>query len=201
MVPAESSDLSTSLSERSPLRRPYPGQYAAEMLLNDGTRLQIRPIRPEDESVLARFHATLSEASVYKRYFLLLPFEFRTRHERLMRLCCIDYDRHMALIAERSSQREIVGVGRLIQSAWRNEAEIAVIVCDAFQHKGIGRALVRRLIQFACDKKIQLLTASVLVENVAMRKLLEGEGFTSENDSVSEVWEGQLPLNCRRHGS
>ena len=77
----------------------------------------IRPIRPEDEPLMVRFHATLSERSVYLRYFHLMKLEQRIAHERLTRMCFIDYDREMALVAERcdpaTGEREILGVGRL----------------------------------------------------------------------------------------
>jgi len=76
--------------------RPYPTRYVAPWTMKDGTVVTIRPIRPEDEPVMVKFHRTLSERSVYLRYFHLMNLEQRTRHERLMRTCFIDYDREMA---------------------------------------------------------------------------------------------------------
>ena len=178
-----------------PAIRPYPRQYATELVIRDGTRLQIRPIRPEDEGALAQFHATLSGASVFKRYFSLLPLEARIRHERLLRRCCIDYDRQMALLAERSSEGQIVGVGRLIKSPCRKEAELAAIVSEAWQRQGIGRALVRGLMQFARDEKLQNVKAFVLADNGAMQKLLKDEGFVFQDCGASDVWEAQISLD------
>ena len=66
-----------------------------------------------------------------------MPFEVRTRHERLTRMCFIDYDRQMALIAQNLDQ--IIGVGRLIKLPFTQEAEVAAIVTDDFQHKGVGK--------------------------------------------------------------
>ena len=181
-----------------PAIRPYPSKYADRMVLKDGTALNIRPIRPEDEPQLVRFHATLSEQSVYSRYFYLMNLQGRVRHERLTRMCFIDYDRQMALVAERPSEDgspgEIVGVGRLIKSPLQNQAEVAAIVSDAFHRKGIGRALVHRLIEFAKDEKLGSLTASVLAENPAMQKLLEGEGFVFRGGAARDILEGELRL-------
>jgi acetyltransferase len=184
-----------------PAIRPYPLKYSGTLTLKDGTQLSIRPIRPEDEPQLARFHETLSEQSVYRRYFSMLKLESRIRHDRLTRKCFVDYDREMALIAERPREDnvapEIVGVGRLVRSLPGGTAEVAAIVSDAFQHKGIGRTLVSRLIEFAQDENIETLTASVLAENPAMQKLLESEGFAFHDEGDPGVLEGELRLNPR----
>ena len=87
--------------------------------MKDGGHVTIRPIRPEDEPLMVRFHETLSERSVYLRYFHLMNLEQRTTHERLTRICFIDYDREMALVAVRrnpeTGESEILGVGRLMK--------------------------------------------------------------------------------------
>jgi acetyltransferase len=190
----------TDLSQiAKPAIRPYPLKYADSFVLKDGTRLNIRPIRPEDEPSLVRFHSTLSEQSVYRRYFALVKLESRVRHERLTRLCFIDYDRQMAVVAERpvtaSPSGEIVGVGRLIKSPLQKEAELAAVVSDSFQRHGIGRVLVDRLLAFAKDERIGLLRASVLTKNLAMRKLLESEGFEFREGDDPDVLEGELALS------
>ena len=98
--------------------RPYPSQYAVSWTANDGTRLVLRPIRPEDEPLIVAFHGTLSERTVELRYFnAMKKLSTRVAHGRLTRICFIDYDREMALVAERKSpstgEHEILGVGRL----------------------------------------------------------------------------------------
>lgn len=182
-----------------PAIRPYPLKYVDQIVLKDGTTLNIRPIRPEDEPQLVQFHATLSEQSVYRRYFGLMNLESRIRHERLTRMCFIDYDRQMALVAERLKQDgslgEIIGIGRIVKAPFENEAELAAVVSDSFQRKGVGRVLVDRLIAFARDEKLDFLRASVLAENPGMEKLLEGAGFTFLEGTDPEILEGQLPLN------
>jgi acetyltransferase len=180
-----------------PAIRPYPSKYGGQIALNDGTILNIRPIRPEDEPEFIRFHSTLSEQSVYRRYFFLMNLESRIQHERLARMCFIDYDRQMALVAERTnppdSRGEIVGVGRLIKLPGKNEAEIAVLVSDAFQKRGIGRTLVERLIEFARDEKLETLRASFLAENQPIERLFKQQGFTFRQ-AEPEVREAELQL-------
>ena len=69
------------------------------------SKVTIRPIRPEDEPLMIEFHKKLSERSVYLRYFQPLKLTQRTAHERLTRICFIDYDREMALVVERTKCR------------------------------------------------------------------------------------------------
>jgi len=181
-----------------PAIRPYPSEYAGENVLKDGTVLNLRPIRPEDEPALVRFHSTLSDQSVYRRYFSFMSLESRIRHERLTRMCFIDYDRQMALIAERSSSDscagEIVGVGRLMKVPEKDQAEIAVLVSDAFQNRGIGSALLKRLIEFARGEKVQLLVASFLSENLPIERLFRSHGFIFSDGMDPETRHAQLRL-------
>jgi acetyltransferase len=184
----------------NPAIRPYPSQYAATLRLKDGMVFHLRPIRPEDEPEFIRFHATLSDESVYRRYFFFMNLESRVRHERLTRMCFIDYDRQMALVAKSAgsgkvdSGGEIVGVGRLIKTPGTNRAEVAVLVSDAFQKRGIGTALVQRLIVFARDEKLQLLTASFLAENQPIERLFTSLGFTITGSSEPEIRTAELWL-------
>ena len=181
-----------------PTIRAYPSAYVEPLTLRDGTSLIIRPIRPEDEPAVVRFHKTVSDESVYRRFFTQLKLESRIRHERLTRTCFIDYDRQMALVAEKPKGNgqvaEIIGIGRLVKSPLKSEAEVAALVADSFQRKGIGRELVSRLVRFAREEKLELLTASVLAENPAMQKLLEGQGFVFSGGQDPEVLEGEMEL-------
>src|ERR1700724_4452351 len=101
--------------------RPYPVQYVKPWQFDDGTEILIRPIRPEDEPLMVRFHGTISERSVYLRYFNMASLDFRVSHERLARIFHVDYDREIALVAQRKS--EILAVGRLVKSQDANEGE------------------------------------------------------------------------------
>ena len=80
--------------------RPYPLRYIKSWTSKQGEAVAIRPIRPEDEPLLVKFHETLSDRSVYLRYLTNLDYSERVAHQRLARICFIDYDREMALVAE-----------------------------------------------------------------------------------------------------
>jgi acetyltransferase len=161
--------------------RPYPQQYVSQWTMRDGTIVTIRPIRPEDEPLMVQFHQTLSEESVYFRYFHLIKLSQRIAHERLTRICFIDYDREMALVAEyhhpQTSTREILAVGRLSKLHGFNEAEFAILVGDRHQRQGLGTELLSRLLQVGRDEKLDRITGEILAENRAMQKVCEKLGF------------------------
>jgi acetyltransferase len=176
-------DVSDMSDERlpRPAIRPYPGQYVTSWRAKDGSTVNIRPIRPEDEPLLVRFHETLSELTVYQRYLHVLKLDQRVAHERLARLCFIDYDREMALIAERTDPRSgaqvVIAVGRLIKQHGMPEAEFALLVTDSAQRQGLGTELVRCLLRVAREEKLLRLTADILPENRAMQRICEKLGF------------------------
>jgi acetyltransferase len=164
-----------------PAIRPYPRQYVGEWTARDGTPVTIRPIRPEDEPLMVAFHGTLSEETVYARYFTYLKLSQRTAHERLTRICFTDYDREMPLVAEtrdpESGAPRIVAVGRLSKAHGRNEAEFAILVADAWQRQGLGTELLRRLVRIGRDEGLDLIYAEMLGSNAGMRRASEAAGF------------------------
>jgi acetyltransferase len=148
--------------------------------MRNGEDVTIRPIRPEDEPKLVTFHERLSERSVYLRYANLMKLEQRVAHERLARICFIDYDREMALVAERTNEEgeeEIIAVGRLTQLPGRDEAEFAMLVIDEYQEEGVGTELLRRLVQVGEDEGLNRITADILEQNRAMQRVCEKLDF------------------------
>ncbi|MFB2923160.1 MULTISPECIES: bifunctional acetate--CoA ligase family protein/GNAT family N-acetyltransferase [Aerosakkonema] len=167
-----------------PAIRPYPTQYVAAWQMKNGAEVTIRPIRPEDEPLSVKFHQTLSEETVYLRYAHLVKLSQRTAHERLSRLCFIDYDREMALVTEyvnpETGQAQIIGIGRLSKLHGTSEAEFSMLVSDRFQRQGLGTELLRRLVQIARDEKLDRITADILSNNMAMQRISEKLGFRLE---------------------
>ena len=178
--------------------RPYPARYVSPWTLKDGTHITIRPIRPEDEPAMVHFHETLSERSVYYRYFHLMNLEQRTTHERLTRICFIDYDREMALVAERrnpaNGESEILGVGRMSKVFGVNEGEVAVLVSDAWQGRGLGKELLSRLLIVGADEKLDRLTADILPDNRDVQRLCEKLGFSLKHSLDDEVVRAEFKL-------
>ena len=162
--------------------RPYPVQYASAWTSKTGMAVTIRPIRPEDEPLMVKFHATLSEESVYMRYFHFIQYNQRVAHERLTRLCFIDYDREMALVVERkdpaTGEPAILAIGRLSKVHQTAEAEFAILVSDAWQGNGFGVELLRRLVEIGRDEKLKRIVATILSDNVAMQRVSRKVGFT-----------------------
>ncbi|MBS1856391.1 MAG: bifunctional acetate--CoA ligase family protein/GNAT family N-acetyltransferase [Acidobacteria bacterium] len=175
-----------------PAIRPYPTRYVAPWTMKDSTPVNIRPIRPEDEPAMVRFHETLSERSVYLRYFHLLNLEQRIQHERLTRICFIDYDREMALVAEHEG--EILGVGRLMKVHGTSEAEVAVLISDKWQGRGLGKELLARLLIVGRDEKLTKLTADILPDNREVMRICEKLGFTLKHSLDDEVVRAEFGL-------
>lgn len=180
--------------------RPYPVQYVKPWRLDDGMEILIRPIRPGDEPLMVRFHGTLSERSVYLRYFHLSSLDYRVSHERLRGICFVDYDREIALVAERPSpltaEPEILAVGRLAKAPQANEAEFAMLIGDAFQHHGLGTEMLRRLIEVARAENLTRVTADILPENDHMLHVCKLLGFELRYSTEERVIKAELLLDA-----
>ena len=167
----------------------------------DDTPVMIRPIMPEDEPLMVKFHGTLSEQSVYLRYFHMEKLDSRVAHDRLLRKCFIDYEREMALVADRQNpstgEHEILAVGRLTKERGSPEAEVAVLVSDKVQKQGLGVALLGRLIEVARDEKLERIVAVILPENYGMMALARRYQFTIRPNPDASVIVAVLNLEHR----
>jgi acetyltransferase len=163
-----------------PAIRPYPSQYISNWQTHDGTSFTLRPIRPDDEPLMVDFHHQLSETSVYMRFFLPLKLDFRVSHERLFTKCFIDYDREIGLVAEyldEEGARRIAGIARLIRKHSDNSAEVAFLVADKFQNRGLGTHMLERTIQIARREGISILEGATLSDNYNMKEMFIKAGF------------------------
>jgi acetyltransferase len=180
-----------------PAIRPYPVRLVSTWKMKDGKEVVIRPIRPEDEPLMIPFHEKLSERSVYLRYFQPLKLTQRTAHERLTRICFIDYNREMALVAERKNEAgepEILAIGRLSKIHGRDEGELAAVAIDRAQHQGLGTELYRRLIEVAREDKLKKLISNMLPENREMRALCIKLGFKMYSNLEDNMIRAELHL-------
>jgi acetyltransferase len=163
-----------------PAIRPYPSQYISSWQTQDGTNFTLRPIRPDDEPLMVDFHHQLSDTSVYMRFFLPLKLDFRVSHERLFTKCFIDYDREIGLVAEYADEkgaRHIAGIARLIRKHSDNSAEVAFLVADKFQNRGLGTHLLERTIEIARKEGIATLEGATLSDNFNMKDMFIKAGF------------------------
>jgi acetyltransferase len=181
-----------------PAIRPYPSQYVRPFRMRDGRMMLIRPIRPEDEPLMVEFHQSLSAPSVYQRYMHPFKLSHRIAHERLSRLCFIDYDREMALVAEvrdpSTGPRKIAGIGRLTRMAHSQSAEFAIVISDLFQKQGIGSELLRQLIDLGRSEGIRSISGHILTDNYDMQRLCERAGFRLERALEDPVVTAVLDL-------
>jgi acetyltransferase len=148
---------------------------------------------------MVRFHETLSEQSVYMRYFHMMNLDQRTAHERLTRICYIDYDRELALVAEQTDpetgEREIMGVARLSRrGAAPDEAEFSVLVSDRFQRRGIGTLLLEHLLEVGRAEDLRRITAEILFDNRPMQRISKELGFRLRRDFEEMVVKADLDL-------
>jgi GNAT superfamily N-acetyltransferase len=150
-----------------------------EVLVRDGTRLVVRPIRPIDADALVALHARLSADTIYRRYFGVRPHLAPADVERFTR---VDGRARFALVALRGP--DLVAVARYEGRPGGSSAELAVVVDDALQHHGVGRLLLERLVDVAREAGLETLLADVLGRNAAMLGLLRtlGPPLRSETD-------------------
>ena len=182
-----------------PAIRPYPLQYSGSWTDRVGATFAIRPIRPEDETLLVAFHRTLSEQSIYQRYFENLGLDQRIAHERLIRVCFSDYDRELALVAvgaDADGGPVMAGVGRLSRLRDGLGAEFAVLVSDRFQGHGLGSALLDRLVHVGREEGLGYIVADVLATNGAMLRLARDHGFVISDDPEAGVVHARLDLGA-----
>ena len=160
--------------------RPYPVQYVSTWEAKDRTKVTIRPILPEDEALLVKFHQVLSEQSVLMRYLKPMMLQERVMHERLSRLSHVDYDREIALVAETTDdqgERLLMGVIRLSRIHATNEARLSILVGDPYQGIGLGKELVRRAVEVARSEHMSRLNAILTADNQRMIQIFEKLDF------------------------
>ena len=160
---------------------PYPVELVTDVTLDDGTRLHVRPIRPEDAAAERAFVALLSEETRYFRFFYQLN---ELSPAMLARFTQVDYDREMALVAidDAGGTEVIVGVARYTMNPGHESAEFALVVADAWQRRGVGPMLMERLVACAKARGLRRLEGSVLRGNRNMLKFAEAFGFTAHDD-------------------
>ena len=196
MLLFESSETAGSLPKL--VIRPYPREYAHNWSLADGTPVTIRPVRPEDEPLMITFHQSLSQDTVYLRYFGVLGSDALIAHERLVRICFSDYDREIALVVETNqgggAERKIVAVARLIKVHGANEAEVTIVVSDDWQAKGLGTKLLCDLTAIGRTEGLERIVGYMLPENYVMQRICRNVGFTLRYSRSEDAIEAEIEL-------
>jgi acetyltransferase len=160
-------------SERLSIR-PYPRELEEELVLADGERVLARPIRPEDEATHRRLFARLRPEDVRFRFFHLIR---QLPETEMARYTQIDYEREMAFIALDPASREELGVVRAVTHPGGETADFALVVAPDSAGRGLGRALLAKLVQYLRGRGVATLTGRVLSDNHRMLDLAERTGF------------------------
>jgi acetyltransferase len=160
---------------------PYPVHLVKKVQLNDGTDIVIRPIRPEDAEIEAKFVREMSKESKYFRFMSSLR---ELSQEMLVRFTQIDYHNEMALIAvaQKGTAEEQIGVARYVTNLDKTSCEFALAVSDKWQNRGIARKLMRNLVEVARDRDLEKMEGKVLSNNFKMLELMTSLNFQITND-------------------
>jgi acetyltransferase len=161
-----------------PAIRPYPSQYTWTWNSRYGKPLKIRPIRPEDEPQVAAFHAWLEAQGSYHEYLRRLHLPEGGAHEKLIRLCMNDFDRQITLVIE--AEKQVVGVARLTRVQGTARAEFALQIAADWQGQGLGRQLLKRLIETGHGEGLRHIEANIYPGEEALLALCRKMGFDLE---------------------
>ena len=155
---------------------PYPADLTSVLHLADGSRVTLRPIRPEDADMEQEFVRNLSQNS---RYFRFMNAVRELSPAMLARFTQIDYDREMAFVAVREEGgREIeIGVARYVTNPDERTCEFAIVLAEVWQGRGLGRRMLERLIEVARTRGLKAMVGQVLAENQPMLALSRKLGF------------------------
>jgi len=174
----------------------YPDQYEIHTTTKTGLDILIRPMRDDDATRLRALFYTLSPKTVYLRFFTQLHDPSAEMFEKLAR---VDHDRHVVLVAveEKAEDRKILGVFRLMCDPASKQAEMAVVVGDPWQGKGVGSKLFEHGFSIAKERGIESVVGMVLPENKTVLALSRKHGFAIHWDAEEHAYAMQMDLKSR----
>jgi len=168
---------------------PYPEKYVKPMKLHDGTTVILRAIKPEDEPLWLEMIGNCSKESLYSRFRYFFHWQ---SHDAATRYCYIDYDREVAIVAERTEngKKELLGVGRLVADPDHETVEYAILIVDAWQQKDLGNILTDYCMEIAISWKLKRFVAQTTTDNKRMITVFRKRGFDikiNSSDSTVDV--------------
>jgi acyl-CoA synthetase (NDP forming)/GNAT superfamily N-acetyltransferase len=167
----------------------YPADYEADVLLSDGGTVHVRPIRGDDAERIAALHHRLSAETVYLRFFTPLPSLSPGMLERFVH---VDYTDRLALVAELGP--DILAVARYDRLPGQDAAEVAFVVDDAHQGRGIGILLLEHLAAAAAERGIRRFVAETLPTNDKMLSVFHAAGFGEHRHFAEGVVQVSFPI-------
>lgn len=177
-------------------RGEYPENLETYKMTKPGSRILLRPVKISDEPLLKDFFYSLSDKSIYRRFF-----SRRTDmpHEYLQKFVVVDYSKQMVILAviEHEEREECVGIGQYSVVEATNTGDLALVVGDDYQNQGIGAELLSYLTVLARKQGLSGFTAEVLVDNKPMHLLIRKMGFAVEKRIEAGVVEMKIPFDER----
>lgn len=159
--------------------RPYPSQWQRHLVLGDGWRILVRPIKPDDEPLIHDLLVHVSKEDLRLRFFDSIR-EFS--HQFLARLTQIDYAREMAFVAIDEASDETLGVVRLYSGSSHESGEYAILLRSDLKGRGLGWALMQLIIEYARSEGLKRIAGQILQENSVMLKMCRELGFEIKTD-------------------
>ena len=166
--------------------RPYPEKYVKVVNLKEGTRVTLRPIKPEDEPLWTVMLASCSKETIYSRFRYFFQWQ---SHEVATRYCYIDYDREIAIVAEviEDGTRKLVGVGRLIADPDHETVEYAVLITDEWQQMELGSTITDYCMEIARKWNLRKIVAQTTSDNQPMISVFKRRDFVINYGADSTV--------------
>ncbi|MAT70150.1 MAG: GNAT family N-acetyltransferase [Planctomycetaceae bacterium] len=166
--------------------RPYPEEFVRHETLRDGGEVILRPIKPEDEPLWHELLAGCSVETRYKRFGWMFN---QTTHEMATRYCFPDYDRELPIVAEveERGERHLAGVGRLVADADHTNAEYAILVGDAYQHRGLGSLVTDYCLEICEQWGVHQVFAETTPINARMTRIFRNRGFKVAGDATGDT--------------
>jgi len=172
----------------------YPENLETYRTTQAGLSVKLRPVRISDEPLVKELFYGLSDQSMYRRF---ISARKDMPHERLQEFVVVDYSMEMVILAvvEDGELETVVGMGQYLIEEGRHWAEVAMVVRDDYQNKGIGTELLSYLTYLARRQGLLGFTAEVLVENRPMLRLFEKAGFSTQRQSSGETYSLRLAFS------
>jgi RimJ/RimL family protein N-acetyltransferase len=167
---------------------PYPTELERDVTLKDGTRVHLRPIRPDDAPRLGALYERLSRYTAYQRFFTVMK---RLPPDWALILATVDYRQRLALVVEFETVAgfELIAVGRYEPTVEPDTVEVAFVVQDGWQNKGLGTILFQEVLRAATARGIRRFRAYVLADNRRMLDLIARFGNVTERKTEQGVTE------------
>jgi acyl CoA:acetate/3-ketoacid CoA transferase beta subunit/GNAT superfamily N-acetyltransferase len=175
----------------------YPDELERSQTLRDGTQILLRPVRPTDEPRLSDMLYSLSSDSVHKRFF---TFTMAFPHKNVQQLTNIDYQQNLAIVGvvPGPSEEEIVAIGQYFLDPRTQAAEIAFIVQDDWQAKGMGTLLMKYISDIAIGRGVKRFDAKVIPSNKAMLSVFQNSGLPYRSEFDGEAYSITFDLEKAR---